>query len=263
MNKLNYLRGASSRSILIITALVFLIIVTLYAMGFRLGTYGFGRASNVEILNLPGDTEVFVDNESRGLKEGSFRLTLSPGYHSIILSKQLHWPYIENILIGKVKNDLTLNPFLLPQNPSGVLIGSGDPEFTAINSLFSIGTLPSAENPLISSDNNVSVYLSGGVVIAKWIGEEANTPSMFCTENVCSEKVIFNPITEVRNIGFFKDRNDVLIIAMQDGIFALELDPSEVQNLQPILEGNSPDFRLSDDGKLYAKDENTLMLINI
>lgn len=251
-----------NRLILGILALVFIAIITLYAIGYRLGDFGIGKAKKITIRDLPEETQVFLDNKSIGFKSGDVDLLLSPGVHSIILSQAGFWPYLENIEITEYeKSEIVFRPFFFLQNPSGVLIGTNDPEYSKIVSLFNRKTLPTVESPLVSADKSTEIYIEGGKIIAKWTSAQESMPLYFDADS--KTRQVFNPVTEVRSIAFYKDRSDVMIVSMQDGIFALEIDPSGTQNLQPILEGKEPDFRVDTDGKLYARDENSLMLLSI
>ena len=48
-------------------------------------------------------------------------------------------------------------------------------------------------------------------------------------------------------------RNDVIILAKNSGIYAVEIDQREEQNVQPIYLGSGIDFRI-DGTKLYIKE---------
>lgn len=251
-----------NRLIIGILSVLFIAIVVLYALGYRIGDFGIGKAQKVIIKDLPEETQVFLGNKSIGFKSGDVDLLLAPGVHSIILSKAGFWPYIENIELTEYdKSQVVIRPFFFLQNPSGVLIGSNDSEYGRIISLFNRKSLPTEESPIVSTDKSTEVYIEGGKIVAKWVGVEENRPKYFDEDTKMRQ--VFNPVTEVRAISFYKDRPDVMIVAMQDGIFALEIDPTGTQNLQPILEGSEPDFRVDTDGKLYARDENSLMLLSI
>lgn len=262
MNQASTKGGKTIHIVLTIIAIVVLVAVGFYIAGFRVGKFGIAKAQTVSIIELPEETEVFLDNKSIGFKEGNVELALAPGLHSIILSKVGFWPYIENIELTKgIPVRTTIKPFFFLQNPSGVLIGSNDPEYNVIISLFNKKLSPSETSPVTSSDGSMQIYVKDERITAKWLGDAEDKPTYFSTDGNISS--VFNPVTEVRSLAFYKDRNDVMIVAMQDGIFALEINPNGTQNLQPLFEGKEPDFRIGTDGKLYAKDENTLMLLSI
>jgi len=265
MNQLSTKTGKTAHLVLTIVSVVILTAIGFYMAGYRVGNFGIAKAQSVQIQGLPEETEIFLDNKSIGFKEGDVNLLLAPGLHSIILSKAGFWPYIENIeLLKEIPVTTAINPFFFLQNPSGILIGSNDPEYQKIISLFNDKRLPTADAPINS--NGIQLYIEKGKIIAKLIGNlsaEGPTGKRYFFDQDSDTKEIFNPITEVRSIAFYKDRNDVMIVAMQDGIFAIEMNPIGTQNLQPLYEGKEPDFRIGTDGKLYAKDENTLMLLSI
>lgn len=242
-------------------AILVVVIIALYAYGIRVGKFGIAKATQVNILELPEESEIFLDNQSIGLRQGDTALKLAPGLHSIIISKSGFWPYFENVEI-KDRKTITLRPFFVMQNPSGVMIGEKDPEYWSLQNLFY--TPVNTATAIISENKKVSVSYKDGEIFAKWLGDKEEAPAYLCEGDIdaCQERAIFKPTTDVRNLAFFKDRDDVIIIAIEKGVFAVELNPRDSQNLQPILEGKSPDFRIKD-GLLYAKDEKTLLQVNI
>ncbi|MEK7120958.1 MAG: PEGA domain-containing protein [Patescibacteria group bacterium] len=253
--------GFGIKAMIIILGIILLVVVSLYAFGIRVGTFGITKATEVNILDLPEESEIFLDNQSVGIRKGNISLKLAPGFHSILISKFGFWPYLENVEI-KDKNTTTIRPFFVLQNPSGVMIGNQTKEYKEIAPLFDIPNDPDKE--LVSKNEVVTISYEDGQIFAKWLADKNDAPEYLCDKETekCQKTAVFKPTTKLRNMSFFKDRDDVLIIAIEKGIFALELNPQGTQNLQPIFEGKSPEFRIKD-GFLYAKDEGSLILISI
>ena len=172
--------GKVNRLVIGTLAIIFVAIMALYAVGYRIGDFGIGKAQKISIQGLPEETQVFLDNKSIGFKKGDVDLLLSPGVHSIILSQAGFWPYLENIEITEYdKTRIVIRPFFFLQNPSGVLIGTNDPEYGKIISLFNRKTLPTADSPTVSDDKSTEIYIEAGKIIAKWTGATESRPLYF------------------------------------------------------------------------------------
>lgn len=163
-------------------------------------------------------------------KESDFNFKLRKGEHNIILSKEGYWPWAKDINIIK-KENIEITPFFVPQNSSGVLIGENDSEYYKLLSLFN--------KNLISTE----VF----------------------------EKITNSVIkTQIKAIDFYKDRTDVVLVAVNEGVYALEINEQNInqidnsinQNLQPIYKGNDPLFVKNDNNSLYILDNNNLMMVN-
>lgn len=250
--------------VIVIAAVLFILIVS-YVLGYRMQGYRIIKQGTLTIENLPAESEVYVDNALRGRFEGNTDIKLNPGLHDIIISKTGAWPYLEKISIGKSEpsNHPILKPFLISQNPDGKLIGTTEPEYLEAVSLFNKRAVPLVESKLLSPNGLVSIYVNDGKIFAVNEVEDGQPLPIFLGDPNYETLEVFDPVTEVRNLAFYKDRDDVLVIAIQDGVFVLELDPTVVQNLHPVIEGEAPDFRINEAGKFYAKDGNLLMLINL
>ncbi|MFC1802178.1 hypothetical protein ACFLY7_01930, partial [Patescibacteria group bacterium] len=144
------------------------------------------------------------------------------GEHQILISKENHWPWSANTLI-KSKNTTIINPFFTKQTPDIELITNLNPEYTKISSLF----------------------------VKDLISQKAQ-------EKVAEHYITFE--SEVKALDFYKDRDDVVVIALENGIYALELTVSENPNFQPIYLGQNPVFVKKDSKSLYIKDSETISL---
>jgi len=188
--------------------------------------YQSNQQGNLKIVTKEKDVTVFIDEKNKGFlntddKKNGFKI--SKGNHSLLLSKDNFWPWIKNFSING-KQTLEVLPFFVPKNTKGVLIGKTDPEYETIISLI---------------DNNKTRI--------DWEKTE-NTP-----------KIIFDLETKITVSDFYKDRSDVIIIAVQDGIYALEINDELTPNFQPIYKGSNPTFVKKDNNSIYIKDGGTLM----
>jgi hypothetical protein len=252
MNENKQLYGVVAGGIILL--LIAIAGLTFYLFGYRVNSTGIVRPLTVRVENIPERTEVYINNESRGFKSGNKSFRLSPGFYTLIFAKDGYWPYIEQVVVSRSLDLDPIRPFLISQEPEIEIINADDERYSDITSLFATNNLPTQESPILSENNKVALYLSNGRLYARFEGDENEMPRYFCTLNTCGTIEVFNPLSEVRNLSFYKDRDDVFMIAMERGIFAIEINPSEMQNLQPIIEGESPDYRISAVNKIFVKD---------
>lgn len=193
-----------------------------------LSIFLFYKENNKGILQievLKEDVKIFINEEDKGMlniKENNSFLKISQGNHTIILSKDGFWPWVTDVNIIR-KQTLKIYPFFIPQNTGGFIISETDPEYQNILSLFNTKTR------------------------IDWKKNE-NTPEM-----------ILNFEKEIRASDFYKNRDGVIIIAIQNGIFALEINSGSIPNFQPIYKGVEPTFVKKDNDSLYVKDGKILM----
>jgi hypothetical protein len=101
-------------------------------------------------------------------------------------------------------------------------------------------------------------------VFATWLGEEESIPYYLCHEKPCELPVeIFQSRLPIKNIDFFPGRKDLIIVAVSNGIYALEIDGRDGRLLQPIYKGKSPDFAAlkGEPEFIYLLDEGSLAKI--
>ena len=149
-------------------------------------------------------------------------LKIKKGSHSIILSKEGYWPWVTITDISK-KQTLNLYPFFVRQNSSGFMITKEDPEYYDILNRFWTKTH------------------------IDWEKDEY-TPA-----------IIAELESEIRASDFYKNRQDVILIAVENGIYALEINSSSTPNFQPIYKGTEPTFVKKDNNSIYVKDGEILM----
>lgn len=87
---------------------------------------------------------------------------------------------------------------------------------------------------------------------------------LFGEKNVKFPVLVFRSKFPITNIDFFPGRRDVIIAALSNGIYALELDRRGGQNLQPIYKGKNPDFAVfPGQKKVYILDDGNLISVEI
>ena len=93
----------------------------------------------------------------------------------------------------------------------------------------------------------------------EWTDKEKSRPYYLNEE----KNLVLDSVFPVRNADFYPGRYDVIIVAVQNGIFAIETDSRGGRILQPIYKGEKPNFTIyKNDSSIYILDEDTLIKIN-
>jgi len=188
-------------------------------------TYKNNQDGTLQIQSLDENLIIFIDNQ-RELAQQDINpsFDLREGEHTIVVSKDRFWPWIKDVNIKKHTTS-KVQPFFIPQNTSGLLIGEIDSEYTRIISLF-------------QKDLTATSTLA----------------------NIPDENLSFKE--SITAIDYYKNRQDVVIISSGDGVYALEIISDNIQNFQPIYRGKNPVFVKKDSSSIYVLDDNNLMLVN-
>ncbi|MFH1402390.1 MAG: PEGA domain-containing protein [Patescibacteria group bacterium] len=187
--------------------------------------YNNNQYGFLQISSLDENIAIFIDNK-KAISERDINpnFKLKNGEHTIIVSKENFWPWTQTIKI-KRKETVATTPFFVPQNTSGVLIGASDPEYANILSLF-----------------------------------QKNIISQKAFEKIADKNLELK--SKIKALDFYKNRIDVIIVAVATEVFALEIEGEDVQNLQPVYTGKNPVFVKKDNNSIYILDDNNLMLVN-
>jgi len=200
--------------------ILIIILAVLFGIFYKNNQYG-----DLQIKSLDEDLTIFIDNKKTTAEQDiNPQFKLERGKHIIVIAKDNYWPWIKEVEIEKKETSI-IQPFFIPKNTSGLLIGVQDPEYNRIISLF--------------QDNLIATS----------------------TLNLISEKnADLKP--SITSIDFYKDRQDIVIISSGDGIYALEIGSENIQNFQPIYKGKNPIFKKRDSSSIYIFDNDNLMLVS-
>ena len=239
-----------------------------YLTGYRFGNgLSIVKSGVITVRATEAGTKVYLDTSKRKItteENETVRFSyLKPGGHLVIAAKDGYYPWTKAVQVGE-GGMAELRPFLVPMNPSGFLITEADPEYEKIQSIIDGNVLPTKGRPKTSADGLVSVWFEGSGIRALWLGEEAGIPLSFCTAEGCNRTIEGVTLSETpRNIDFYPGRNDVLLVASSDDLFAVDLDRNGLQNFQPIYKGAAPRFGVSEAGALFVHDGTTLMEVQL
>lgn len=98
-------------------------------------------------------------------------------------------------------------------------------------------------------------------VFVDWLKENSLPPYYVCETKECELPLrVFRSHFEIKNIDFYPERKDVILIAVGVGVYALEIDGRSGRLIYPIYKGGDPTFALVE-GKIYILDNGSLMKI--
>jgi len=179
-------------------------------------------------------TEVYVDTGRAGvLKNPGEKVTFDypVGKHTIIVSRGGYWPWKKEVNII-AKQNIVISPFLVRQEIKPEEI----PQFS------------------LSSDGTISQNM-----------EYSDALSLFSNIKIADEITQLVSDTSLKNVraaDYFPGRKDVLIVAVQEGIFAIDTTQNEPRNFQPVYKGNSPIFIKTANDIIFIKDGDTLFRVS-
>ncbi len=267
---------------LVLFFIAFLIIspvVLLYANGDMLGTgWTLLSTGGIYVNAAPTGSDIYLNAKLKDttsfFSKNLVIKSLRSGSYDIVVKKDGYNAWSKNI---KVFNNLVsdANVFMLPEKVELVetpkYIASStlkNPDYTSIDLIFtkkatttkiiSTTTIDFKSNlgtklsPIMSG--KIGLWREGYKIYSQWFGREDLAPRYFCNEvNCTSQTLVANLNALPRKIDFLPDYSGVAVIAIQDRIFAIQIEENAEKKEQIIYKGIAPDFRIID-GVLYVKD---------
>ncbi len=276
--------------------------IMLYTSGYRLGPgLTLVETGGIYIYAPEPGSVIYIDGKERRtttiFQREWFAQDITPGVYTVLIAKDEFWPWIKEVTVteGQVSEAIA---FLIPKEPETELIPKtvevkmgaatttkNNPAYAEALALFTqkkkietsspqkkpntdIGTTtnnlpPDVVLEKISSHGRVGLVREENRIIAHWLKRPEDLPKYFCHAEICvSPTVVFSSIVPIRSFDFYPGRDDVLLVAVRDGIFAIEIDTRKTQNFQPIYRGVAPDFRFGDIG-FIIKDGDMIARITL
>lgn len=238
--------------------------------GYRFSTKnGLSAPASITLVVPKQGTTIYLDASKKTVtKKDSETVTfeVSAGKtHSFILSRgDLFYPWKKDVTPSSGES-ITLSPFLVGKNVGGSIITEADPEYERILQLIDANTLPSKTNAKISSDGKVAIWVEDGAIMATWLDTKTPAPYYLCETKDCSnDSLILTPKSPLRNIDFYKDHSDILIVSFGDSAALLDLNPKGTQNFQPVYTGGTPRFTKNMNGEsIFLTDGQNLVEVII
>ncbi len=110
---------------------------------------------------------------------------------------------------------------------------------------------------LVETSNEIS-WLQNGNIVLYWIDKNESIPYYYCggeEDRLCNEEIILDWGDEIKKFEYLPGRNDVWIVLVNNGIYAVEVDSRSQRNIQKIYIGDNLDFEISQNGNLLIKDK--------
>ncbi|PCI28017.1 hypothetical protein COB52_04160 [Candidatus Kaiserbacteria bacterium] len=207
------------------------------------------KGGELHIESALPNSDVFIDSKKVGRTDAEGVAAykgLHLGVRGVVVATNDTWPWIMEFesISGEVS---TLLPLQVTKKTSMSTLEADNELSDVAKKEFFAYREPSRINPLERVDTKVWIE---GTRILTQNGEEVRT--------------IFSSVDEIKNILWFGDRNDAVIVTVAEMVFVLDLRESEVQNFFPIFVGESPQVAkdqvrsrnvfIYDDGKYFHVD---------
>lgn len=237
---------------ILVTLFILIIIVIGYFLDYRITSkWTIGKVGLIKIETVLANTSIFVNEKTKitTTKENEVvEIKFSPRKNSVLVWKEGFFPWRKEFLVPS-GGEIILKPIMVYQNPSGQIITNVDPEYWTIRNSIVRYSLPRESSPLFSEDGLSKI----------WVTED----NELLFQNASTTISVVQPDTVIKNISFYKDRNDVLIFSTLNAIYVIEATKDGGQNFMPIYKGQRPEFIRSEDDFLYVVDGETLMQVII
>ncbi len=274
------------RMYLFVFGLVFFVsipLLILYATGYRLGdALNLIRTGGLHI-SVPysgaqvsiGDT---ITKETSVFQKNIFVQNLRPGSYEVKVEKEGLQSWTKRLVVfpQRVTEGYA---FLLPQAiepvsiPEFLVEGTStstskklekkNPEYATALSLFATTTKVATSSEFVKTRRKLSVVNVEGVLHATWKGDIDSVPHYFCQNESCNEEIILETKTKVKTFDFFPGRDDLLVVALSQGVYAIEIDNRSTQNIQTIHEASGSDFRIRNDEIIILEKDKKLFKISL
>lgn len=206
---------------------------------------------NIFIQNLrPGSYEVKVTKD--GLQTWSKRLVVFPqtvteGF-SFLIPEQ---PILEEV-----------PEFLVEKNGGSSTTTKSVQKKPVRNTTYSedillFGTstkMTATSTDILKTKRKLSVENINGILHVVWQGNQDSTPYYFCINQICKKEVIIRAGSKVKSFDFFPGRDDLLVVALSNGVYVIDIDDRSDHNIQYLMEASNLDFRIKDGETIYIKD---------
>jgi hypothetical protein len=243
---------------------VVLALLFLYAIGFRIGPgVAVTRVGTLELQNLPASTTVYIDQTTSATitKTTTKKFDLLPGSHQVIVSTAGDYPWNDLVAVKSGQTSID-NPILIPEHADVTVLGTST-QATALARI-ALTKLPTQTNPLHLANGCADVYVSNNQVLADAAqSSRCTVPSYLCLGGTCAPTVIFSPTATIQAVFQFPGRQDAIVVAINNTLYALALDPRNPRFFAPILGATQPSFGTLTDGTIVIKNGSMLYSVKL
>lgn len=247
--------------IVVAGALIFAF-VKFYDLGYRLSlSRGFTRPASIIVSPFTQGSELYLDGEritEAEIDGDTVTLRTSAGQHEVATDRTNYFPWQKTLDVDSGEH-VVVGPYNIPAATNGAVVATTDTEYRAASQLLAQAKVPTKESPIVSRDGKIEAYVDGQSLVAEV--KEGEPPQSFCGASCETTKQVVTLDAEVRGLSFLPGRNDVLLMAVQDGVFAIEMDTRGTQNFQVLYRGIRPTFAASPEGLIYLRDNDTIFKV--
>ena len=205
-------------------AIITIIFVAILAIGY--GVWSEETNGTISLTAPAYGTQLYVDTILAGTAKTAgekMSYQFSEGKHSVVISRGGFWPWERDFSLSS-KSTETLNPFFVRQEAK-----------------------PSVIAPIEYDNGTMSANPEYTDALAKF--DDISVRQEFLPLLATTK------IANARSAEYFPGRTDVLLVAVNDGIFAVETGTSTTpRNFETVYKGTSPVFVMSDNNTLLIKD---------
>ncbi|RJQ32274.1 hypothetical protein C4572_01480 [Candidatus Parcubacteria bacterium] len=279
------------RITLLICVIIFLIaapVAAMYSSGYRFSPIsGFYKTGGIYVSSPLSGSRIFVNNKEEAktglLEEGVLLQNLKPGKYSVLAAKEGYWPWQKKLFVRE-QAVTEARALLVTKEPVGKLLFSAE-EITQgkiwqnqqyskiykdLLTLEKISMEKSTTTEKISSNGKqtLSINEERTTLSARWNDYSQNSPYFFCSdddEKDCpKETIVLQSKFPVKGADFYPGRDDAMIISVESGVYAIEIDGRGGRMLQPVYKGRNPvSIMYSGDPLIYILDENSLFQLSL
>jgi hypothetical protein len=250
--------------LLSILVLIIVIIAGGYLLGYRFGPgISISRVGTIAITELPKGTSIYIDQVLRTTTTATSTKSLEAvsGDHTIIISVPGDYPWNDLVSITSGKTT-TVSPILITMQPNATAL-TGDARTAAIARVAST-TLPTLASPLTLANGCAHIYMSDNQILADAVSAPGCTPPPYlCPNGKCASTVIFTPVVTPEAVLAYPGRQDALLIALNNVLYAVALDPRSPRFFAPVLTATNPAFGTLSDGTLIVKNGESVFSIKL
>lgn len=119
--------------------------------------------------------------------------------------------------------------------------------------------------PNLIVDGKEVSWLESGNIKLYWIDELESIPYYYCggEDRSCENKIVLDWDKDIKRFEYLPGRDDVWVVLVNDGIFAVEVDGRTERNIQTIIKGKDLEFRLTQNDSLIVRDGSRYFEINL
>ncbi len=261
--------------------------ILLYTSGYRITSdFNLVETGGIYIYSPEAGSQIYINHkkekETGIFQKDLFIQNLTPGVYSILISKKGFWPWSKEVEIEERKVAEAI-AFLIPQSPeskrilkdieipatdSAATSTTPNKEYEELSLLFETPEQPATSTvkffEKFSDRGRVGIWRDQyNNIFAEWLKDKEDLPNYFCRRSVCESTVlVFNSTGPIKSFDFYPKREDVVLMALSNGVFAIEIDVRKNQNFQPIYKGVDPYFIINN-SVLYIKDNEDILEISL